>query len=42
MTNEELFGCVWYYWKTNYNQYIFEYDSECVDMDNESVKFNKM
>ena len=30
VTNEELSGCVWYYWETNYNQYIFEYDSECV------------
>ena len=37
VTNEELSGCVWCYWETNYNQYIFEYDGECVSMDTEPV-----
>ena len=37
VTNEELAGCVWYYWDTNYNQYIFEYDMECVQTDTEPV-----
>ena len=37
VTNEELSGCVWYHWETNYNQYIFEYDGECVSMDTEPV-----
>ena len=35
VTEEELSGCVWYYWESNYNQYIFEYDSECVKVDTE-------
>ncbi len=37
VTNEELSGCVWYYWDTNYNQYVFEYDMECVQTDTEPV-----
>ncbi len=37
VTNEELAGCVWYYWDTNYNQYVFEYDMECVQTDTEPV-----
>ena len=37
VTNEDLAGCVWYYWDTNYNQYIFEYDMECIQTDTEPV-----
>ncbi len=37
VTNEELSGCVWYYWDTTYNQYIFEYDMECIKVDTEPV-----
>ncbi len=37
VTNEELSGCVWYYWDTTYNQYVFEYDMECVKVDTEPV-----
>ena len=29
VTEEEMAGCVWYSWDPVYNQYNFEYDSEC-------------
>ncbi len=33
VTNEEMSGCVWYYWNEENKQYIFEYDSECKKTD---------
>ena len=35
ITEEEITGCVWYSWNIAYNQYFFEYDSECVNVDTE-------
>ncbi len=35
VTEEEMAGCVWYSWDPVYNQYNFEYDSECVNVDTE-------
>ena len=35
ITEEEITGCVWYGWNIAYNQYFFEYDSECVNVDTE-------
>ena len=29
ITEEEMTGCIWYSWDPVYNQYNFEYDSEC-------------
>ena len=37
VTNEEMQGCVWYYWDESINQYSFEYDSECVKIDTEPI-----
>ena len=36
-TNAPLYGCVWYYWDAQYNQYKFEYDLECKDPDTEPI-----
>ncbi len=38
ITDEELKGCVWYYYDENYNQYIFEYDSVCQIIIEEKAK----
>ena len=35
ITDEEMTGCVWYYWNSTYNQYEFEYDSACVKVETE-------
>lgn len=35
MTEEEITGCVWYSWNIAYNQYFFEYDSECANVETE-------
>ena len=29
VTDEEMQGCVWYYWDDSVKQYDFEYDQEC-------------
>ena len=37
ITKEEMSGCVWYSWDSDYNQYNFEYDSKCSKYDTEPI-----
>ena len=43
INDEELNGCVWYYYDEVYNQYIFEYDDKCSKYDTTptiSIEYN--